>query len=203
MTEHSARIGGLVLAGGGSTRMGGGQKFLLELRGRPVIEHVVERLNPQVRALAVSANCDPSEIPGNHPVLPDTPPSRGPLSGLLAGLAWASRSGMTHLATAAADTPFLPRDLVARLAAGIGDGTAALAASEGRLHPTFGLWAVELLPALGEYLARAPVSRVAGFAAECGACTVEFPAAGYDPFFNINEPGDLDQARRMAPDIAS
>lgn len=202
MTPRPAGIGGLVLAGGGSTRMGGGYKFLLELRGRPIIDHVMERLEPQVAALAVSANCDPARIPGSPLVLPDAPPSRGPLSGLLAGLAWASRRDMTHLATAAADTPFLPRDLVARLAAGIGDGAAALAASAGRLHPTFGLWSVELLPTLEDYLERDPVGRVAGFAAGRGARRVDFPADGYDPFFNVNEPRDLEEARRMAPGIA-
>lgn len=190
---------GLVLAGGESRRMGGGHKFLLDLAGRPLIAHVADRLAPQVAALAISANCDPALLPPGHRVLPDAPPSRGPLSGLHAGLLWAARTGgMTHLATAAADTPFLPRDLVAALAAASPDGRPALAASAGRVHPTFGLWPVTALPALEAWLAGENAARMRDFASACGAVTVDFPTAAGDPFFNVNDPGDLEAARRLA-----
>jgi molybdopterin-guanine dinucleotide biosynthesis protein A len=188
-------IVGLVLAGGGSQRMGGGHKFLLELGHRPLIDHAVARLAPQVRALAISANCDPTLLPAGFDVLPDRPPSRGPLSGLLAGLAWAATlDGVTHVATAAADTPFFPLDLVTRLAEAQHDGKATLASCDGRTHPTFGLWSVEVLPFLADFLASARSSSVLAFAGECAARTVEFDGRN-DPFFNVNEPADLDLAR--------
>ncbi|MBX3530826.1 MAG: molybdenum cofactor guanylyltransferase [Rhizobiaceae bacterium] len=192
------RVAGLVLAGGGSRRMGGGDKFLLELAGKPLIEHVVERLAPQVDGIAISANCEPALLPPGLAVLPDRAPSRGPLSGLLSGLRWAAEVGASHVATAAADTPFLPRDLVPRLATALGDRDVAIAASRGRFHPTFGLWSADLLPALADYLDTSPTSRVLDFANARGNAFADFPALPDDPFFNVNEPGDIDEARRRA-----
>jgi molybdopterin-guanine dinucleotide biosynthesis protein A len=192
------RVAGLVLAGGGSRRMGGGDKFLLDLAGRPLIAHVTERLAPQVDETAISANCDPALLPPGFAVLADRPPPRGPLSGLLSGFAWAAGTGASHVATAAADTPFLPRDLVHRLAAALGSGDVALATSAGRVHPTFGLWSTQLLPALSHYLETSSTSRVFDFATAHGSITVDFPASPDDPFFNVNEPHDLEVARRRA-----
>lgn len=191
------RTAGVILAGGASSRMGGGHKFLLDLGGKPLIGHVVERFAPQVGFLAISANCDPAMLPRNElPVLADLAPSRGPLSGLLAGLEWASGlAGVTHLATAAADTPFLPADIVGRLVARMGGGQVALARSEGRLHPTFGLWDLSVRPALADYLARSETSRVVDFARQLRFLAEDFE----DGFFNINEPADMREAiRRLA-----
>lgn len=190
------RVAGLVLAGGGSRRMGGGDKFLLDLAGRPLIAHVLDRLRPQVGGIAVSANCDPALLPAGVAVLPDREPSRGPLSGVLSGLRWAAAAGASHVATAAADTPFLPLDLVPRLATTLDDRDVALAESGGRVHPTFGLWSTDLLPALADYLDTSPTSRVLDFAAARGMITVDFPSPPRDPFFNVNEPADLEEARR-------
>jgi molybdopterin-guanine dinucleotide biosynthesis protein A len=191
------RVAGVVLAGGRSQRMGGGHKFLLEVGHRRLIDHVVARLAPQVQALAISANCEPGLLPAGLEVLPDRPPSRGPLSGLLAGLCWAAGLGdATHVATVAADTPFFPEDLVARLAAARHDGKATLAASQGRAHPTFGLWSVEVLPFLADFLESSQSSSVLAFAGECAARTVEFDVDRGDPFFNVNEPADLEVARQ-------
>jgi molybdopterin-guanine dinucleotide biosynthesis protein A len=148
--------------------------------------------------LAIAANCDPTLLPAGVKVLADRPPSRGPLSGLLAGLAWAASEGtVTHIATAAADTPFLPLDLVPRVTSALGDGKAALASSGGRVHPTFGLWSVKLLPFLKDFLDTASSSSVLDFAAECAAATADFPTLPFDPFFNVNEPADLETARRL------
>ncbi len=192
------RAAGLVLAGGASRRMGGGQKFLLDLGGRTLLDHALERLRPQVGALAISANCQPGLLPPGLPALPDRQPSRGPLSGLLSGLAWAARQpGATHLATVAADTPFFPDDLVRRLGEAIGDGKAALAASGGRVHPTFGLWSLDVLPLLEEFLRVSATSRVADFAAGLGAASAAFDAGSADPFFNVNTAADLEEARRI------
>lgn len=194
-------VAGLVLAGGRSRRMGGGDKFLLPLTGRRLIDHVVARLAPQVGALAISANCDPALLADTGlPVLADAPPSRGPLSGLLAGMSWAATAlpGCTHVATAAADTPFFPEDLVARLMeAGAGTGSATLAVSAGRVHPVFGLWPLAGRRYLEEFLASSEKWRMIDFAGRTGWREVDFPVSGdSDPFFNINTPGDLAAAQR-------
>jgi molybdopterin-guanine dinucleotide biosynthesis protein A len=190
----------VVLAGGRSRRMGGGEKFLLDLGGATVLERVLARLRPQAGSIAISANCDPALLAGyGLPVLVDAVPSRGPLSGLLAGLEWAARSGanLSHVATVPADTPFLPPDLVARLRGGAADPDAiAIAASAGRRHPVAALWPLSLAAPLRRFLEQSGDSSVMGFAAQNAWTEVDFPLdGGLDPFFNINEPADLALAR--------
>ena len=113
-------VPGVILAGGLATRMGGGDKCLLELASRPLLAHVIERLAPQAGPLALNANGDPARFaPFGLPVLPDSVPGfPGPLAGVLAGLDWAQALGAAQIVTVAADTPFFPTDLVARLQAG-------------------------------------------------------------------------------------
>ena len=108
---------GVILAGGLATRMGGGDKGLLALGDRPLLAHVIDRLAPQVAGLALNANGDPARFAGfGLPVLGDSIAGfPGPLAGVLAGLDWAAGQGTECIVTAAADTPFFPRDLVARL----------------------------------------------------------------------------------------
>lgn len=190
----------VVLAGGRSRRMGGGEKFLLDLGGATVLDRVLARLRPQAGSIAISANCDPALLAGyGLPVLADATPSRGPLSGLLAGLEWAARSGagLSHVATVAADTPFLPPDLVARLRGGAADPDAiAIAASAGRRHPVAALWPLSLASPLRGFLEQSADSSVMGFVARHIWVEVVFPLdGGLDPFFNINEPADLALAR--------
>jgi len=196
-------IAGVILAGGRATRMGGDDKALLPLAGRPLVAHVVERLRPQVDLLALNANGDSGRFAClGLPVIADGfPDFPGPLAGLLAGLEWAAEMGADAVVTAAVDTPFLPRDLVARLdAAAAGAGAvAAVAATRGpeglTLHPTFGLWPVERRAALAEALATGS-RRVRDWSAACGAATAVFDAEG-EPFFNINTPDDLVRARGL------
>ena len=137
------RIFGLILAGGEGRRMGGADKALLPLAGRPLLAHVADRFEPQVERLALSANGDPARFAAfSFPVLADADDARlGPMAGLLAGLDWLAAMGGTHLATVSVDTPFLPCDLVPRLLlAGQETGGFAIAESQGRAHPTCGLW---------------------------------------------------------------
>ena len=191
---------GVILAGGLATRMGGGDKGRLMLGGRSLFAHVIDRIAPQVADVALSANGDPARFADlGLPVLPDTVAGHpGPLAGVLAGLDWATAQGATHLVSVAADTPFLPEDLVPRLllAAG-GEAPVVLAASdvEGRLvrQPAFGLWPVAMREHLRNALARG-VRKVGQWAADQGAALAPFPATSIDPFFNINTKADLARA---------
>ena len=149
--EHSV---GILLAGGKSSRMGGGDKCLLPLAGRPILAHVIERLKPQVAELIISANGDPARFSAfGLPVVEDRLGFyAGPLAGILAGLEWArtNRPRSRFAITAASDTPFLPADLVDRLCSASGEGAPnlAVARSADGMHPVFGLWPVTLAPDL-------------------------------------------------------
>jgi molybdopterin-guanine dinucleotide biosynthesis protein A len=180
--------------------MGGGHKFLMELAGGTMIGRAVGRLASQVATMAISANCDPALLSGLHlPVLADPPPSRGPLSGIQAGLAWAQSRGCSHIVTAASDTPFFPSDLVTRLAdAASSPKTVVLAASAGRVHPVFGLWPISLAPALGEFLREGASFKMTDFADRNQWTPVDFAFEnGLDPFFNVNTMDDLAEAARL------
>jgi molybdopterin-guanine dinucleotide biosynthesis protein A len=194
------RIPGLILAGGRARRMGGGDKALLPLAGRPLIAHVLARIAPQAGPLAISANGDPRRFAGfGLPVIADgAPAGAGPLAGVLAGLAWAASIGAPTLLTVPADTPFLPPDLVARLAAAGGPDGFAIAATPGAdgpgLHPTVGLWPARLAATLAAALAGGE-RRVGAWARANGCALAAFPEAG--AFFNVNTPADLARAEAM------
>ena len=110
---------GVILAGGLASRMGGGDKSLRPLAGRRVIDHVLERLRPQVTHMALNANGDPARFAAfDLPVIADSMAEfPGPLAGILAGMDWAAAEGAEHILTVAADTPFFPADLHPRLVA--------------------------------------------------------------------------------------
>jgi molybdenum cofactor guanylyltransferase len=200
-------IAGIVLAGGLSRRMGGGDKSLRLLAGRPILAHIVERAAPQVVALALNANGDAARFAAfGLPVVADSVPDfAGPLAGVLAGLDWAAARvpGATHVASFAGDAPFLPRDLVARLAAALGDGRHALAcaASGGRAHPVFGLWPVALRDALRRAVTEEGMRKVDVWTARYALVTVDFATAPIDPFFNANRPDDLAEAERLVTSV--
>ena len=199
-------IAGIILAGGRSRRMGGGDKALLDLAGQPMLAHVIKRFAPQVAALALNANGDPARFSTFRlPVIPDPVDGYpGPLAGVLAGLVWARSAlpGVTHVASVPADVPLLPRDVVRRLADGLAAGAhpIALARSRGRPHPVVGLWPVALAGDL-ETALTSGARKVADWADLHGVAAVDFEdearADGLeDPFFNANTPDDLARLRR-------
>lgn len=190
---------GVVLAGGLSRRMGGGDKPLRSLAGRTLLDRVVGRFAPQCgTGLILNANGDPSRFgpfPGR--IVPDDVPDHaGPLAGVLAALdhAAAEHPGIAQVASITGDAPFLPLDLVARLAEAARAAPIAMAASNGREHFTVALWPVALRTALREYLVDRNERRVGGFLREQGAVAVDWAAAPVDPFWNLNTPDDLAQA---------
>lgn len=127
----------------------------------------------------------------NPPRLPHMSPptlSKGPLSGILAGLIWAAPLGATALVVVPCDGPFLPPDLVPRLCMAAEGGVPALATSGTDVHPTYSLWPILLLPALQAFLASDAVPRVRDFAMGHGAALATFPPGS---FTNANTPQDL------------
>ncbi len=205
--EPISDITGVVIAGGRSTRMGFSEKALVDLAGRPMIEHVIDRMRPQVGRLVINANGEPARFAAfGLPVVADTLEGHaGPLAGLQAGLEWARREtpDARFVASAAADSPFLPSDLVARLHAAIEEAGAssAIAAAGGAWTPIAGVWSVALAEELNEAL-RQGVRAVHRFAAAQGSAVVDFPLVeiggeSIDPFFNVNTPEDLDKARAL------
>jgi molybdopterin-guanine dinucleotide biosynthesis protein A len=193
---------GLILAGGLSRRMGGGDKPLRRLAGRTLLERVAERLEPQCAGgLALSANGDPARFRDvfSGAVLPDTIPEHpGPLAGILAGMeAAAALPGVTHVASVPGDAPFLPHDFIARLVAAAAEGKPiALAASGERRHFTSALWPVDLRHDLRDWLGRGE-RRVGGFIERHGAAVASWPVEPVDPFLNLNAPEDLAAAEAM------
>ncbi|MHA6644989.1 molybdenum cofactor guanylyltransferase MobA [Mesorhizobium sp. A623] len=199
------RILGVILAGGRATRMGGGDKGLLRLGDARLLDHVVARLGPQCAELAINANGDPTRFSRyGLPVIADTLPDYpGPLAGVLAGLDWAAENGADAIVTAAADTPFLPRDLVACLGSAAAQKKVpiALAASPDetgapRRHPTFGLWPVVLREDLRAELSGG-LRKIVLWADRHGYATALFAASPFDPFFNVNTPQDMARAEAI------
>lgn len=204
MTSRAA-VTGVVLAGGLSRRMGGGDKGLQMLAGKSMLAHVIDRLRPQVGAIVINANGDATRFaPFDLPVVADTIEGFvGPLAGVLAGMRWSVRHapGASHIVTAAGDAPLLPADLVSRLmAAAMGRPRGiALARSQGELHPVIGAWPVALADDLQAEL-EGGVRKVLRWTDKHGTIGVDFPLHGIggrelDPFYNANTPEELDALR--------
>jgi molybdenum cofactor guanylyltransferase len=182
------RIFGVILAGGQARRMGGADKAFLSLAGSPLIRHALDRFQPQVEAVAISANGDVSRFARfGQAVLPDAV-MLGPLSGILSGLDWAAAQGADAVVSVPVDAPFLPGDLVPQLALAAGSGM-AIATAGGRDHPVFGLWPVALAGDLRAFLASGAKPKVTDFTVSQGAARAEFPDAV--AFTNLNTPDDL------------
>jgi len=205
---------GVVLAGGQSRRMGGGDKALMELGGRPLVAHAIERLTPQAGTVIINANRDRTDFAGfSRPVVADTIEGfAGPLAGVLAGMLWArdQAPNARWVATVAADTPFFPDDLIARCVAGAGhmEDMIALARSGDKMHPVFGLWPIALADDLAEWLRTPENRKVLAWVERHQLVEITFPGfklAGemLDPFFNVNTTDDLDVAQAIFAEMQS
>lgn len=198
-------IAGVILAGGLARRMGGGDKASGVIAGQSMFGRVKTRLAPQVSSIALNANGDPTRFADlGLPVIPDSIAGfPGPLAGVLAGMDWAAGQGASHILTVAADTPFFPTDLGARLAGALSDAAPiALAATPDpkrgmSRHPTFGLWPVALADDLRAALTDG-VRKVVLWTDRHGAATAPFADDPFDPFFNVNTPDDMATAEALA-----
>jgi len=197
-------IPGVLLAGGLARRIGGGDKPMRTIGGRTILERVIARLSPQCDGLILNANGDPARFAAfGLPVVADGVAGfPGPLAGILAALDWAARNRpeVTHVLSAAADCPFLPRDLVARLEKAREEqgATLAVASSGGQTHPVIGLWKVNLRDELRHALIDEDVRKIDRWTARYPLATVSWPTTPLDPFFNANTVDDIADAERLA-----
>jgi molybdopterin-guanine dinucleotide biosynthesis protein A len=204
VTSEFPATPGVLLAGGLARRMGGGDKPMRTIAGRTILARVIARLKPQCDGLILNANGDPARFAGfGLPVIPDSVGDfPGPLAGILAGLDWAAanRPEVAWVLSAAADCPFLPRDLVARLHRARAEDNAqlAVAASDGQSHPVIGLWSVALREELRHALVGEDVRKIDRWTARYKLATVTWPTAPLDPFFNANTMDDIAEAERLA-----
>ncbi|WP_299391161.1 molybdenum cofactor guanylyltransferase MobA [Pelagibius sp.] len=207
MILEKTQVAGVLLAGGLSRRMGGGDKCLRDLGGRPILAHIIERAAPQVGTLVLNANGDPARFECfGLPVAADVVEGyAGPLAGILTGLDWAAAQapGAEWLASFACDAPFLPEDLVARMMEAVAAEGAdlACAVTHGRTHPVFGLWRLGLRDDLRRAMLEEEMRKVDRWTARHKLVEVDFPdlkspAGPLDPFFNTNRPEDLEEAAR-------
>jgi molybdopterin-guanine dinucleotide biosynthesis protein A len=197
-------IPGVLLAGGLARRMGGGDKPMRTIGGKTILQRVIARLKPQCDGLILNANGDPARFAsfGLPVIADDVADFPGPLAGILAALDWtaANRPDVKRVLSAAADCPFLPRDLVARLEQARVAETAelAVAASDGQTHPVVGLWSVALRDELRYALVKEDIRKIDRWTARYPLATVTWPVTPLDPFFNANTVDDIAEAERLA-----
>ncbi len=184
----------VILAGGLARRMGGGDKPLRPIGGRTILDHVIARIGPQCSALALNANGDPARFAQwNLPVIADSVEGFvGPLAGVLAGMDWGAPLG-EWLLSVAADCPFLPLDLVARLTAAQHENESdiVVASSGAQAHPVIALWRVSLREDLRTALVEEQMRKIDRWTARYRVAHVDWAAEPVDPFFNANTPEDL------------
>ncbi len=197
-TEDVALV---ILAGGLATRMGGGDKGLRRLAGRPLLSHILERMQGQTAAVVLNANGDSARFDDfGLPVIADTVAGNaGPLAGIAAGMQWARDHGFAWALTVPSDAPFLPPDLLRRLweAREMAGTPLACASSGGWFHPVIGLWRVDLLDDLMKALREEGLRKIRVWSERHGVAVADWPVEPVDPFFNANRPEDLKKAEQM------
>ncbi|MGB8279290.1 MAG: molybdenum cofactor guanylyltransferase MobA [Methylovirgula sp.] len=194
---------GILLAGGRSSRMGGGDKPLMELCGVPLLTRSISILRPQCDALLISANGDPGRFAsyGLPVVADDVAGFAGPLAGILAGLDFiaAYLPEVRFAVSVATDTPFLPGDLVARLhmARSAKHAELVCARSGGRTHPVIALWPIAIRADLRRALVEEGLRKIEHFLERYPLAYADWPLEPFDPFLNINAPADIANAERI------
>lgn len=182
MTQLSPKTA-LILAGGQARRMGGRDKAEIVYQDKRLIDHVLDRLCPQVDHILISGKQDYGT---GYIVLPDHPDGpQGPAAGLYAGWNWMQDNAPRSVGflTVPVDGPFLPTDLYTRLAG----RTSAVVRDHERLHPTFGYWQVQDLAQVFGSLK--PNPSLTSICQELNAREVEFDSS--ESFRNMNAPDDL------------
>jgi molybdenum cofactor guanylyltransferase len=195
---------GVLLAGGLGRRMGGGDKPLNMLGGKPILDYAIDKAKPQVDTLVLNANGDAARFShyGLMIAADVIEGYAGPLAGILTGMEWALDNvpDSCWLVSFATDAPFFPEDMVERLMAECeqSDARIACARSHDRDHPVFALWSMELAADLRRAMVDEDMRKIDRWTARYSVISVEFQDVnGIDPFFNINRPDDLASAERL------
>lgn len=192
----------VILAGGLARRMGGGDKPLRQVAGRTLLDHLLDRLRPQVARMVLNANGDPARFAAyGLPVIADTLPDHpGPLAGILAALDYAAADHpeLPWVLSVTGDSPFIPPDLAAGLHSAREEARVPLACarSDGQAHPPIGIWPVALREELRAALL-AGERKIDRWTARFGCAHADWPTSPFDPFFNANTPDDLAAAERL------
>jgi molybdopterin-guanine dinucleotide biosynthesis protein A len=191
---------GVILAGGLSRRMGGGDKPLLAFGGKTLLEHVTQRLAPQCECMILNAKRDLSRYENvSFPIVPDSIAGYlGPLAGILTALEWtaAHRPDIEWVVSVPGDTPFIPQDLVRQLheSRRRSERPLACASSDSQVHFAVGLWPVFLRHDLRQMVLEKGMRSVRDWVRLHGYAEASWPHDPVDPFFNINTPEDLAEA---------
>ncbi|GJM01311.1 MAG: molybdenum cofactor guanylyltransferase [Methyloligella sp.] len=225
-TLNNNMITGVILAGGQSTRMGGGDKFLKEINGKTILSLVIEKFEKQCSSVLISANGNPERLEAyNKPIIKDPiieaePTTNkevegtlaGPLAGILAAMNWTKENqpGHTHILSVAADSPLFPDDFSKKMihhSNDLNENSIILAKSGGWHHPIFGLWPIELASDLETQL-NAGVRKIRAWTSTHPNSAIEFEEQNIkgtkiDPFFNINKPEDFDTFTALSKKIKS
>ncbi len=202
--KASESVVGVILAGGLARRMGGGDKCLLPLAGKSLLQRTIERAQPQVSQLLLNANGSSLRFARTRlPVVADANPNNlGPLAGIHAGFTWMQVNAPKQewLMSFASDTPFFPTNIADELlSAAISSGkTLIVATSKLRVHPVFSLWHISVASKISAQLITGEAPRLQDWIKAQEPLEVDFKADAYDPFFNINTPQDLYAAEPMA-----
>lgn len=189
--HNNTALLGVIIAGGASRRMGGGDKFLLSLCGTKILDHVINRLSPQVDSLILNTNHE--KLDTSLEVVPDLIKDAGPLGGLYTALKLAKQRGYSKIVTVPADTPFIPDDFVTRLYA-CSASSVVVAKSHGQIHPVLGLWDVDLVDDVERSLKKGE-RKMMSWIEKHSPSQVNWTDAP-DPFFNINTSEDLAAAEK-------
>lgn len=201
-------ITGVLLAGGLSRRMGGGDKYFKPIGGKSLLDWTIERVKPQVSDLIINANADPQLFADyDLPLVPDVISGfAGPLAGILTGMDWSAQHHPERelIASFATDAPFIPLDLVSRLAEAMTKQGADIvcARSNERTHPVFALWPVQLREELRRAMIDEDMRKIGLWTSRYMTIPVEFETTPVDPFFNINKPDNLEQAEQLMKQLS-
>jgi len=196
LNQSSNGITAVVLAGGKATRMGGMDKGLVELAGRPMIEHVIKAVAPQVEMVLINANRSLETYAGyNLRVIPDTSNDyAGPLAGIAAGIEAAATD---LILSVPCDGPWIPLDLVSRLRQKLEESTSDVCvAHDGeRMQPVFALFRKQALPDIQSYL-DAGDRKLQLWVRQQGAAIADF-SDHPEAFINVNTPDEKDRVEKL------
>jgi len=198
--SNSLKVPCLVLAGGQSRRMGGGDKFLKQLGNKSILDHVLDTIEPQTSEILISSNSDLKEM--RYPVKKDNLAGHlGPLAGILTGLQYFAENqpDASHMLSVPADAPFIPDDLVERLVAHRSSSphSIVMAYSMDRIHPVVALWPFALMEELEKAVKEEGLRKILIFAERYSLNSVRWSEEEGDPFYNINRPEDFEYAEKM------